>query len=107
MCRALIPAGFMPDLPRLAHGEFAITICHDGGLSEITIDRNGQPAQKKSTRKDGFCPFAASTVGVLLDVFRFDAPFVAIGRQKPLELAANGKPAPYSTRSARAPPALS
>ncbi len=39
--RALIPVGYMPDLPAAANGIFKVVICTTDGAKTIAVDRNG------------------------------------------------------------------
>lgn len=47
--RALVPAGFMPDLAAAQDGVITITICTPQGISTILLDENGAPVDPDRT----------------------------------------------------------
>ncbi len=86
--RAVVPAGMMPDLPRLAEGEFHLVICTGhgpetvdpqdlGALATLGQERTQQsPAKAPANAPDhgsDLCPFAAalSLLGPVLLVLLF------------------------------------
>jgi hypothetical protein len=57
--RALIPAGYMPDVQLLAKGSLKIVICSVSGIKAISLDAQGKPAPShKQTHHDQACAFS-------------------------------------------------
>lgn len=60
--RALIPAGYMPDLAHLGDGGFKVVLCTADGLRTVILDGEGRPVEPEK-RKSGAgdeCPFGAT-----------------------------------------------
>lgn len=64
LLRALIPAGFMPDLSAAASGRFSIVICTAAGTRAGFADATGAPVApgdaEHASVVEGLCPFAAA-----------------------------------------------
>ena len=61
--RALVPAGFMPDLSAARDGVITITICTAYGISTISLDENGDPIDPEETpeqQSGDLCRFASA-----------------------------------------------
>ena len=64
--RALIPAGFMPDLAAAHGGSFQLVMCTPDGLKAVTVDANGEPGGPAPTPTPSheLCAFAAPVMGL-------------------------------------------
>jgi hypothetical protein len=75
--RALIPAGYMPDMDALQVGEFRIVICSATGTKTIAVDKDGLPhTDRNASHHDQPCAFstlAHSSVD-LPELLAFAAP---------------------------------
>ncbi len=67
--RALIPAGFMPDLGAMADGSFKVVICSAAGTKLVTLDAEGNPLPDTATQHDGeACAFSGMATYALTPV---------------------------------------
>ncbi|MBK1782200.1 DUF2946 family protein [Advenella sp. WQ 585] len=67
LCRALIPAGYMPDFSGAREGKFSITICTATGTNTILVDANGELVEPSSgdypdNQDCAFCLVASQTL---------------------------------------------
>lgn len=73
--RALIPAGYMPDMQALEKGKLAITICTGDGMKDVLVDGPSGPPPAHEKGKNFFCPFmilsALLYVAALLQLFLY------------------------------------
>ena len=75
--RALIPAGFMPDLAAARDGVITITICTAYGMTTVALDENGDPVepdQAPETETREHCRFAPAGPVDLPPVTRTPTP---------------------------------
>jgi hypothetical protein len=115
LLRALIPAGFMPDLKALGDGRLEITLCTVEGLKTVTVDESGQPltdhspSNSKKTSSSDLCPFGSvlshslalpATASVGMPV-ALAISIIPSGQTLHLLLPAQGPPL-----GSRAPPAI-
>src|SRR5690606_21282324 len=59
-CRAIIPAGYMPDASRAQEGKFAVTFCTSGSENgTIFLDLHNRPDLPTSSDQvdNQYCPF--------------------------------------------------
>ena len=68
LLRALIPPGFMADLPAAANGQFKVVICSAYGAKTIDLDLGLTPAheQDRKASHEADCPFGMSPVAAPL-----------------------------------------
>lgn len=111
--RALVPAGFMPDVS----GRHLLTICSGTGTATILVDQNNQPLSESTSHHPDqaglvdFCPFSLLSASLLIQ------PTTQFSFLKPLIVESDGMPAfflagilPLSLQNnhlSRAPPAFS
>lgn len=63
LCRAIIPAGYMPDLSSERKSAFAITLCSMGGNTLLTLDLTGESnavGEDDHSYHAETCPFGLS-----------------------------------------------
>ncbi len=108
LARALVPAGFMPDLSRLGHGVLEIVICSPDGIATVAVDETGAPASPgpgdHGPVRGDLCLFAATAAlavaalaVALFTPFRWPARlFFAIPPTRP---ALAGGPGPLGPRA--------
>lgn len=67
LLKAVIPAGFMPDLTSLHQGIIKMTICTWDGTKDIDVDANTLQPVDNHTQKthQKICPFAATLTSFL------------------------------------------
>ncbi len=53
LLRALIPVGYMPDLPAAANGLFKVVICTTDGAKTLAVDANGDLAPTEHPADEG------------------------------------------------------
>lgn len=58
VCRALVPAGFMPDFGALTKGVFKVVICSAGGSKVVALDADGKPAHTSGAHASQPCAFS-------------------------------------------------
>jgi hypothetical protein len=66
--RALVPAGYMPDLGAARAGQVRIVICTGYGSKSVLVDESGKPIDDQGGRKHaaaGDCPFGAAPAAAL------------------------------------------
>lgn len=108
--RALVPVGFMADLPAAANGQFKIVICSAYGTRTVDLDLGLAPAHApdKQSAKSDPCPFGMSPAAAPLP-----APLAVAMRQartpEPVKTRTSPVSVPFSTGpplGSRAPPVL-
>lgn len=57
-CRALIPAGFMPDFGAISKGVFKVVICSGSGNKVVALDADGKPAHSGGAHAHQPCAFS-------------------------------------------------
>lgn len=60
--RALVPAGYMPDLAAAGDGQVRIVICTGYGSKSILVDETGAPADDQNADRSGHGDCAFGTV---------------------------------------------
>ncbi len=108
--RALVPAGFMPDLGALADGAYPITICSGGFEKTILLDKDGNPVDQPAPHaSESPCVFAAVVSLALPLLAAILLPLLALAplaRWVPSSSAPTPFPRPPGLAGPRAPPAL-
>lgn len=82
LLRAIVPAGFMPDLSALADGRLTVVVCTASGPQTIELDANTEPANETPAIPSAgdFCPFGFTTqqaLAVLASVVEVAIPHAA------------------------------
>lgn len=108
--RALVPAGFMPDLGALADGAYPITICSGGFEKTILLDRDGNPVEQPAPHSsESPCVFAAVAALALPLLAAILLPLLVLA-PLPRWVPATGAPTPFprppGLAGPRAPPAF-
>ena len=110
LLRALIPAGFMPDLSDAASGRFSILICTAAGTRALIADPTGAPKApgdaEHASVVEGLCPFAAAgamaLAGLMVVLARPRRPLARA--LPPSSEAVAGRRYPAGSLGPRAPP---
>jgi len=110
LCRAVIPAGWMPVFASTSGQGFSIIICTAAGPSHLLLDANGVPGKPApgddSSQEHQLCPFAAAPV--LAPPANLVVILVPQFESRPIVLAELGNPRAgdqhYVPHSSRAPP---
>jgi Protein of unknown function (DUF2946) len=103
--RVVMPAGYMPELGALKHGQVRIVICTGSGTQALLVDESGQPVGDAAGRSGphaaaGDCAFGIATVQALAlpaapaTIARpaFAAALPAAGEGRALRPLAQGSP---------------
>lgn len=108
--RALVPAGFMPDLGALADGAYPITICSGGFERTILLDKDGNPVDQPAPHaSESPCVFAAVVSLALPVLAAILLPLLALAplaRWVPSTSTPVPFPRPPGLAGPRAPPAF-
>lgn len=110
LARGIVPVGYMP----AGQGVFEVVICTAYGAATITVDENGQPAEKKhpQNHKDAHKALCAFGLNTAADVPNNNGSSVALPAVLPQQVS----PAPAThpamavlrkTAPPRAPPSIS
>jgi hypothetical protein len=116
LLRALVPAGFMPDLGALKHGVYTLTICSGSVQKSVLVDADGAPVGEPAgpvghpgtDHDEAPCAFAALShlvylVGLVAGLLLLLRPIRAWRRPATASL---DPPRHWKALGARAPPAL-
>ncbi|WP_439815350.1 DUF2946 family protein [Zavarzinia sp. CC-PAN008] len=114
LVRAMIPAGFMPDMAALRDGRIQVVLCSTDGQRVVVLDRDGKAVDDGSGRHDAVgalhCPFGlVAAQAFILPILPQLGPSRAFERDCAPACPAQAAPPPARgpPLGARAPPALS
>jgi hypothetical protein len=110
--RAILPAGYMPDLGALRDGQVQIVICTGSGTQALFVDESGHPVEapdQSGHAAAGDCAFATATAtafALTMVAAVVGKPSFTDGFLASTDMAALTPPAQGPPLGSRAPPIL-